>query len=88
MIVTFCPLVRYTYKCARRADPARQLKKLQLSWQDIAAVQLESSAIQMTTKASRRHKISLRGVENKNAVMTFFEEHWQRHANQEKQYQS
>lgn len=54
-------------------------KKLQLAWQDIAAVQLEPATIRITTHDHQQHKLSLRLVENKTAVTTFFDENWRRY---------
>ncbi|MCG3118241.1 MAG: hypothetical protein ALAOOOJD_00404 [bacterium] len=54
-------------------------KKLQMAWQDIAAVQLEPSAIHITAKNQRRHRLSLRLVENRSAVTTFFDDNWRRY---------
>jgi hypothetical protein len=62
-------------------------RKLQLLWQDIAAVQLESAAIRITTKNDREHKLSLRLVENKTAVTTFFDDNWRRYGAIERQQQ-
>jgi len=52
--------------------------KLQLGWKDIAAVQVENNAIQITSVNGENRKISLRRVENKNEVMDFFKAHWQK----------
>jgi hypothetical protein len=52
--------------------------KLQLAWKDISAVQAANNAIQIITANDARHKINLRRVENKNAVIDFFEAQWQR----------
>lgn len=58
--------------CARMSP----FRKLQLLWQDIAAVRLESAAIRITTKDHRQHKFGLRAVENRNEIRTFFDENW------------
>ncbi len=52
--------------------------KLELLWKDIAAVQSDDSSIKITTKNGRHRKISLRKVENKNAIADFFNQHWRR----------
>jgi len=52
--------------------------KLELAWKEVAAVQAANNAIQITTANDERCKISLRRVENKNAVVDFFKVHWQK----------
>ncbi len=51
--------------------------KLELAWKDIAAVQTSNDAIQITAINGENREINLRRVENKNALVNFFEAQWQ-----------
>jgi hypothetical protein len=53
--------------------------KLQLAWQDIAAVQSADSAISLTLKDGQHRVIKLRRIENKSEVINFFNKHWRQH---------
>ena len=52
--------------------------KLQLAWEDVAAVRAANNAIQITTTNDERRKINLRRVENKNEVVDFLETQWRK----------
>jgi hypothetical protein len=74
-------------KCDERGFFSRSSvrRSLCMTWNDVAAVQYEPTAILITTCGGRKRRIRLRRFANREEISAFFDQHWQRASSKEKQ---